>query len=414
MYIKYVSAQQVRKVLFYGLCLVFFILSLMSKPMSVTLPAVLLILDFYPLRRLDIRLAFSSHRKVLMEKLPFLGLSFVSIILTVLAQQEVGAIQSLQSATLQDRIFVAFRALIFYIYKMLWPKDLVLLYPYPSNVSIFMVEYVVSILLVLCITVCCFYLWRKQKIWLTVWAYYVITLLPVLGIIKVGNQAAADRYIYLASLGPFLLIGLGVAKLIDTGRIKKQCLAFRRLFSIVMLAAVFGLLINLTVNQGKLWKNSITLWTGELKIFPTFTLAHYNLGNAYMSQGLIDKAKRRYQIVLELKHDFPEAHNNLGNIYQSQGLMDKAIEHYEIARKLNGAFPDAYNNLGAVYQSKGFIDKAIQNYKIALKLKPDFAEAHYNLGLIYQSKGLMEKANKHFGIAQRLNPSLIKKKGTQN
>jgi tetratricopeptide (TPR) repeat protein len=439
MYIKYVSTQQGRKVLFYGLCLGFFILSLMSKPMAITLPAVLLILDFYPFRRFDIRLAFSSHSKILMEKLPFLGLSIVSMVLTVLAQQEVDAIKSLQSAALQDRIFIAFRGLIFYIYKMLYPKDLVPLYPYPSNVSIYMVEYAVSIILVLGITACCFYLWGKQKIWLTVWTYYVITLLPVLGIIQVGDQAAADRYTYLTSLSPFLLIGLGVARLIDTGRNKKQFLVFRRLFSIVIVAAIFGLLINLTVNQGKLWKNSITLWTRELQVFPssaymayyklgllyrsqglaekavenyrmaiklypTFTLAHYNLGNAYMSQGLIDKAKKQYQIVLELKPDFPDAHYNLGSIYQSQGLIDEAKKRYQIVLELKPDFPEAYNNLGKIYKSQGLMDKAMEHYKIARKLNEALPESYNNIGAVYQYQGFIDKAIQNYKYALKLKP----------
>jgi tetratricopeptide (TPR) repeat protein len=415
MYIKYVSAGQEGRVLFYGLCLGFFMLSLMSKPMAVTLPAVLLILDFYPLKRLDIKLAFSSHRKILMEKLPFLGLSIASIILTVLAQQEVGAIKSLESDTLQNKIFVAFRALIFYVYKILWPKDLAPLYPYPASVSVFMAEYAFSILLVSGITACCVYLWRRQKIWLTVWAYYIITLLPVLGIIKVGSQAAADRYTYLASLGPFLIAGLGVSRLIQKIRTKAGGSELKKTFSIITITTVLlALLASITIGQIKIWKNSIILWKYELELFPDSAfMAYYNLGRYYLSNGLIGQAIREYNSALTIRPHFFIVHNEIGVAYKIKGLTDKAIKHYKLAIRIRPYSSEVHNNLANAYLSKGLFNKAIRHYEIALESRVDFAEAHYNLAIAYQSKGLTDKADEHFRLARQLNPALVKEKKTQ-
>lgn len=417
MYIKYVSAEQGKRVLLYGLCLGFFIFSVMSKPMAVTLPAVLLILDVYPLERLSLKNIFTSHRTVLMEKLPLLGLSIVSIVLTVFAQQEIGAIKGLQSATLQDRIFVAFNALMFYIQKILWPKNLVPMYPYPSNVSVFMIEYIVSILLVLGITVCCFYVWRKQKIWLTVWAYYVITLLPVLGIIKVGHQAAADRYTYMSSLGPFLLIGLLVAKLTGRTLTEETGKVFTKLPKVattIVTTIIFVMLINITVNQQKIWKDAQTIWNSVLKIFPENTyLAYFKLGRFYQSLGQSYKAVEYYKMVIKLYPNDMKTHNNLGNIYKSMGMVNEAIEHYKFAIKIKPYTPELHNNIANAYLSKGLIDKAIRHYKIALEIKDDFANAHYNLAIAYKLKGFTDEAEKHFRIAHQLNPALAKGMKTQ-
>jgi len=180
----------------------------MSKPMAVALPVVLLILDWCPLDRVRSRPAL---RTVLFEKIPFSALSLFSSIMTILAQQSGESIASLELTPFSTRVLVATKALIAYLGKMLAPRDLVAYYPYPREVSFFSFEYLSAAILVLGITAGCVVLARKQKLWLSAWGYYVITLIPVLGIVQVGNQAMADRYTYLPGLGPFLVAGLGVA-----------------------------------------------------------------------------------------------------------------------------------------------------------------------------------------------------------
>jgi tetratricopeptide (TPR) repeat protein len=407
-YLKYISSSQKRQRVFhYGLCLLFFIFSLMSKPMAITLPIVLIILDYFPLERLDLKSVLRSNRKVLIEKLPFFVLSIGSSVITVMAQQSEGAIHSFELIMLGDRVLVALRALSFYLYKMIWPINLAPLYPYPSKIAFFMAEYLLSFILFLAVTIFCISTWKKQKIWSAVWAYYVITLLPVLGIVGIGAHAAADRYTYLPSLGPFLLLGLGVSKVLR----KSINHAIRKLFSSTVIAILLVVLSYFTMNQIKIWQDTETLWYRDIKVFPKSAFKAYNnLGEIYKSQGLIDKARIYYETAIKINPQFPQPYSNLGVILRSQGRIDEAIKYYQIALKLNPDFIDAHKNLGFAYILKGDKDKAIQQLQHAVKLDPSDAKAQLNLGIAYKSKGLTEKANEHLRIARQLNAKFYKAK----
>jgi hypothetical protein len=185
--------------------LCFFMLALLGKPMAVTLPVVLLILDWYPLKKI---LSLKTFGIALCEKLPFIALSIVSSILTILAQKSGMAFQLMNIVPLPTRLFVAAKSLMLYLWKVIFPFHLVPFYPYPEKLSPDLAQYLLVFIPLIAITIICVALARKQKLWLSVWVYYVITLLPVLGIVQVGRQAMADRYMYLPSLGPFLMLGL--------------------------------------------------------------------------------------------------------------------------------------------------------------------------------------------------------------
>ncbi|MGD0283667.1 MAG: hypothetical protein ABSB95_15050, partial [Dissulfurispiraceae bacterium] len=194
----------------YLLVVFLFALALLSKPMAVSLPAVLLILDWHPFNRIS---SVKSFLSAFLEKLPLIALSIVSSVLTVLAQKAEGAMQPFEVTPLSSRVLVAAESLLSYLWKMVWPVNLIPYYSYPGNVSLFSAEYFLSVIIVFGITAACLIMVKKQKLWLAAWGYYVITLLPVLGIVQVGGQAMADRYTYLPSLGPFILIGLIGAEL---------------------------------------------------------------------------------------------------------------------------------------------------------------------------------------------------------
>jgi tetratricopeptide (TPR) repeat protein len=409
-YLSYTYSEVGKRKKSYFLCLSFFIFALMSKPMAVTLPVVLIIMDIYPLERLKVKQLFTLQRRVLIEKIPFFALSLFSLIITMLAQQSVSAIKPLKSLVLGDRILMAFRGICFYLYKILWPRDLAPLYPYPMKITFFMFDYFVSIAMVLIVTVFSIYLWRKQKIWFTVWAYYLITLLPVLGIVQVGDQAAADRYTYLPSLGPFILIGIGTTKLIGKALNEQHEFVFKKIIIIVLiLLTPFVMLVDVTIKQEKVWKDSITLWKREIALFPDNTeQAYYNLGNAYMSRGLTNQAIKQYQVALKINPYYLHAYNSLGKAFQSKELLDTAITYYEYVLKLKNDFPDGHINLGNAYQLKGLHDEAIREYKIALQFQPDSPEAHNNLGLAFQSKGLYEIAIRQYQKAIELSPDFSK------
>ncbi len=398
-YTKYVNTGGGLRNKRYILVVFLFALALLSKPMAVSLPAVLLILDWYPFNRIR---SMKSFLSAFLEKLPLIALSLVSSVLTVLAQKAGGAIESFEAIPLSSRLLVAAKSLLSYLWKMILPLNLVPFYPYPKNISLFSAEYLLPVILVSGITAACIFMVKKQKLWLAVWGYYVITLLPVIGIVQVGVQSMADRYTYLPSLGPFILLGLIAAWLW-----KKSTLWRGAWGGLVIIGAIliFGYLSFLTYKQVAIWKDSLTLWTYVIERQPEgVPLAHNNLGIAYKLQGQLDKAVAEFQAALQLKPDYVNAHNNLGLAYASQGNLDIAILEFQAASRLRPDYADAHINLGTAYALQGQLDKAIPEFQTVLRLKPDYAEAHYNLGIAYASQGQLDKAVAEFQAALRLKP----------
>jgi hypothetical protein len=284
----------------YVLSLVMFVCSLMSKPMAVTLPVVLLILDVYPLGRTGIRELVGSQWRVVVEKVPFFVLSIVSSILTVQAQEAGGALKSLELHPMGERILVAFRALLFYLYKMVLPLDLAPLYPYPAVTGLLDIEYLWMVLLVIGITVFCIWRWRRQRVWAVGWAYYIVSLFPVLGIVQVGEQAAADRYTYLSSLGPFLLAGLGALEVVKRVFDRKYGPVSGKISIVFVSVFLFGFFSVFAVQQTRIWKDSITLWNHDLNIYPDSThVAYYNRGKAFEDDKNYRKALDDYEKAIE-------------------------------------------------------------------------------------------------------------------
>jgi tetratricopeptide (TPR) repeat protein len=407
-YIRYTSALK-RKAVLYVICLLSFMLSLMSKPMAVTLPAVLLILDVYPLRRLKPG-NFTDSWKVVGEKMPFFLLSGLSVVLTITAQKSGGAIKSFEYYPLVDRLLVGMRALGFYLYKMVWFSGLAPFYPYPSNISFFNPEFYLSLLTIAAITILCALRWKKQKVWAAAWVYYVITLLPVLGIIQVGEQAAADRYTYLPSLGPFLIMGLGVAVLAGKFTGQWQCQARRKVLVVISVISIAIILSYTTINQAMVWKDGLTLWTRQITVFPRSEKGYTSLGIAYNENGQVNKAAASLQHAIRLNPDYPAAHYNLGVVYERKGLIYPAIREYQITIKLAPDYIRAHKNIGFAYFIKGYIDKALYHLNYALRLNPKDPKVHLNLGIVYKSKGLIDKANEHRRMARQLNPKFYKAK----
>src|SRR4030043_367011 len=417
-YLKYIPSQKqestghsspITRHQWYSLCLLFFIPSLMSKPMAVTLPVVLLILDIYPLGRLDLKSAFASHHKVLIEKIPFLCLSLASSVITILAQKSGEAMASLEIHPLIERFLVGIRALCFYLIKMFRPIDLAPLYPYPAKVSFFTIEYTGSVILVLSITVFCIYSWKKQKIWPAAWAYYVVTLLPVLGIVMVGEQAAADRYTYLPSLGPFLLIGVGSAQLIEKSIHRKHNTIFRKLSAIILMTTILLLLSNFTIKQTRIWRDSMTLWNSELRIFPDSAYkAFCNRGKAFADSGNYQKAMEDYEKAIKLNPFRPWAYVNRGIINKKLGNYQKAIEDYNMAIMIMPKYKTAYITRGTVHEASGNYQQAIEDYDMAIKTDPKDADAYYNRGISYKNIGSHQKAIQDFTVTIQMNPQHAK------
>jgi hypothetical protein len=267
MYVQYVKSRTQRKKL-YSFCILLFTLSLMSKPMAVSFPFVLIILDFYPLQRLSFKHALTKERLVLLEKVPFVLLSAISSILTIAAQRSGGGLKSLILHPFEDRILVALRALGFYLYKIFWPTGLVPLYPYPLEISFLNAQVIGSFTLVTAITVICILQWKTRRVFAATWTYYAVTLFPVLGLIQVGPQAAADRYMYLPSLGPFILVALACVVLYEKVRAKISSPRLIKACGLFLCLLITCTLSFLTIQQIKIWKNSTILWKTEIEQFP--------------------------------------------------------------------------------------------------------------------------------------------------
>jgi hypothetical protein len=337
--------------------------------MAVTLPLVLLILDWYPFRKIhSLETLFTST----VEKLPFFILMLISSIVTILAQNAAGAMGLGQAMPWGTQLLVAAKALIAYLGKMIVPFHLVPFYNlrHPDNMFTILRQYIIPSILVIAITAICIACVRKHKLWLSIWSYYVITLLPVLGIVQVGGQAMADRYTYLPSLGPFFIVGLLSAKLYEKVSALDRWRMTGRMASVTIAMAVLLFLSYATIKQIGIWRNSTVFWS----------------------------------FVIDKEPGFPNAYVNLGNEYTDGGLFDMAIEQYLRALSFEPDFGDAYNSLGYAYLLNGQTDRAIEQFQTALRIEPDFAEAHFNLGNSYLRKGSKSMAREEFELGLKIQP----------
>jgi tetratricopeptide (TPR) repeat protein len=385
----------------YLLSLVLFILALSSKPATVTLPAVFLILDWYPFRRIR---SLKSFRDACFEKLPFIGLSLIVSVVTFLGEKAHGTMEPLVESSVAMRVLVAFKALMMYLWKMIAPINLIPFYPYPENISFLSFEYLSALTLVCGITTTCILMLKKLKIILAIWLYYLITLFPVLGIIKVRDLSMADRYTYLPSQGLFLLLGLAAAWVwAKTDSLKQWSPTVKGFTTAVAISLVISLSYA-TLKQIAVWRDSLTLFADAVRKLPDGALSHNNLGNAYLQQNRVGEAVNELATALKLKPNYGDAHYNLGVAYLQQNRLDEAANEFIAVLKLDPDYVDAHYNLGTAYLNQKRLDEAVNEFIIALKLKPDNAEAHNNIGAVYLHQNRVDEATNEFIIALKLKP----------
>lgn len=384
-----------------------FILALMSKPMAVTFPVIMLLLDLYPLKRLN--RDSTGKVSVILEKVPFFVLSVIFSILTIITQKMGGAIRNLEEVYFAARLLNALKAIMFYVMKMIWPTQLVPLYRLPSVINPLDVQYLLSGIVVLGITGVCLWMMRKKKpLCLTTWLYYLVTLLPVVGIIQVGLHAAADRFTYLPSLSLSLIVGLTVAWVWNKVIVSKHKIVFRGLV-LLCTFTIISLLGCLTVKQIRIWQNTQTMWSSVIKTFPDAVPdAYYGLGLFYYEEGRLDEAVSEFKHTIALSPHYAAAHYNLGNTYVRKGLLDEAIFELKRAIAFGCDNANAHNNLGGCYGRKGRLDEAISEFQQAVDINPDFEDAHVNLGLTYYKKGELDKAIYEYRKAISINTRFAK------
>jgi tetratricopeptide (TPR) repeat protein len=304
----------------------------------------------------------------------------------------------LKYASFSSRVLVAVHAFCSYLGKMIVPVHLAPLYPYPQDVRFLAAPFFLSTFFVLAIAFGCTVEWKARKAWSVLWAYYAITLLPVIGLIQVGYQSMADRYTYLPSLGPFMSIGLFAAW--SSHRISHfTSAAGKKMVGLLAFSAAVAVLLILpyqTRTQIAVWKNSLTLWNYEIATEPAENpVAYFHRGNAYQEKAQYEWAIRDYNNAITLKPDFYEALNNRGTLYDELDQLDLAIRDYTQSLALKPHFKIYYNR-GVSYARAGLFEKAIEDFTHSLSLYPDNAGAYVNRGFAYNSIGDRQRARLDF------------------
>jgi tetratricopeptide (TPR) repeat protein len=386
-YVRY--ARRPSSVARYGLVMLLFAMGLMCKPMLVTLPLVLLLLDYWPLQRQE------SAGGLVMEKLPLLVLSAASCFATLLAQT--GAIQSTKSYSLPLRFGNASVTCLVYLGQMVWPSSLAAFYPYPLN-GLPAWEVALAGILLAGLSAVAWGERRKQPWLLMGWLWYLAMLLPVIGVIQVGMQAHADRYTYLPQIGIYVAVTWLAAEWGAKQRVGQMALGG-------LMTAVLAVLMVCAWKQTAYWENSETLWNHTLACTTGNNVAYLNAGHDLRKKGRLDEAIAFYQKGLQTEPDNAASENNLGNALCEKGRVDEGITHYKKALQINPAFAEAQFNLGKALRLKGKADEAILQFQKALQIKPDFAQARFNLGNALLQQGKADQAVTQFERALEINPN---------
>ena len=398
----------------YWLSLLFLALGLMSKPMLVTWPFVMLLLDYWPLGRnaeFGVRNAGARIRnaeagaagtvpgraspwmKLVWEKIPFFALAAAASIVTFVVQG--GAMAEAKSFPLGMRSGNALISYCRYLGRLFWPTDLAVFYPYPEHWPL--EEVLLGGGLIVGVSGLLFVLRRRAPFLLMGWLWFCGTLVPVIGLVQVGAQAMADRYSYIPSLGVLILAVWGAYELSRRWHYAAMALP-------VAGCAAIALCLALTRQQLGHWKNTETLFQHALAVTENNWLAHNTIGSILEKKGQFNEAITHYQEAIRLKPDYAEARYNLGVALVSNGQIDEAMGQFQEAIRLDPECAEAHNNLGVALVNKGQIDEAIRQHREALRVKPDYAEAHYNLGIALIRKGQIDEAISQYHEAIRLKP----------
>ncbi len=358
--------------------LLFFMLGLLSKPMLVTLPFVLLLLDYWPLDRCRQGMPKNGNHArqwgiqtwLLLEKIPFFALAAASSVATYVVQREWGAVSSLDMIPLKLRIANALVSYIAYIAKMFWPQRLAVFYPYPADMAMWKVGG--AAMLVAIISLWVIVSMKRRPYLLVGWLWYLGTLVPVIGLVQVGAQALADRYAYITLIGLFIMIAWGVSEFIARW-------PHRVRVSSISIGVILAVCIICSKIQVQYWFNGITLFKRAIQVTQNSFRMHDNLGLALVRQGQSDEAYPHFKEALRIKPDYAKSHHNVGTYYLFKGKLNEAITHYNAALQINPDFEKTHNNLGLALVRMGKLEEAIMHFKEALRIRPGFVNANQNL-----------------------------------
>ena len=376
----------------YGLALGCFTLGLLSKPMLVTWPVVLLVLDYWPLGRFKT----GRVRALLLEKVPFLALAAAAGVVTFLVQQRTGAMVTVESLPLAARSGNAVVSYCRYLGELFWPTNLAFFYPHPHAWPAGTV--VAAALFLAGLTALCWWQRRRQPYLLMGWLWYVATLVPVIGLVQVGAQAMADRYTYIPSVGVLVMTVWGAYELT-----RSRLWRLWAWSAAGTAALVFCL--GLTRQQIGYWRDSEALFRHATEVTQNNHIARNNLGIMLLDHGQTDEAISQFRQAIRLRPEYPDAHYNLGDALVKQGQMDEAIREFQEAIRLKPENVEAHVNLGVALDNRGQFDAAVTQYQAALRLKPDDAETLNDLGYLWVQRGEnLDQARELIEKAVRLEP----------
>lgn len=383
----------------YALVIAAFVFGLMTKPMLVTLPLVLLLLDIWPLERFDWQNVIPSVKRLSLEKAPLLALSVVSSVVTYFAQKAGGTISTVESISVGSRLQNFFMGYAHYLIKFVFPARLTVLYPYTHDWPIWEVA-AAAVCLVL-VTVFALRSIRTRSYIAMGWLWYLITLLPVIGLVKFGTEATPDRFSYIPLIGIFIVIVWGIA-----GKSEVNSPLMRRQVVSVIAAVAICLCAALSFRQAQYWRNSYALFSRSVEINPEFSAARYQYANALDNHGRGEEALAQYAIAVQLQPPSPEANNNYGLALAARGRVDEAIKQFEIALKLRPNYGQAHTNLGVVLLGQNKLDQA--EYHLIQAIKPDSdtlegdrAAACQNLAVVFYCNGKYADAWKQVHECQK-------------
>jgi tetratricopeptide (TPR) repeat protein len=373
-----------RNPVLYEFALYSFILGLMSKPMLVTLPLVMLLMDLYPLdrSRQEVR-DCTGFAALVKENIYFFACALMSCAVTVYAQHSGGAVVGFNAMPFQPRVENAVVAYMKYIGKTLYPHDLALLYPLQPSFPLWQVAG--SSLALVAISLAAVGFRRRCPYLAFGWFWFLVTLVPVIGIVQVGSQSMADRYSYIPITGLFVIAACGTADL--TKGMHHREIVLSLVAGIILTASAMA-----TRQQLCYWRDSVTLYRHTLQVTSDNYMLHYNFGNFHSDNGDINSAIREYREALRIRPGFMNARNNLGIALGRKGDLDAAIITFKGAIGDDPGFTDAYLNLGIALGKKGDIDAAIQAYRDGLRTNPDNITAQHLLDNALAQKNDSERS----------------------
>ena len=414
-YVRYARAASITR---YLVVTALFVAGLMSKPMLVTAPIVLLLLDYWPLRRFEQISSTRGEAKILqsdnqrriirrlfLEKIPLLIFSAGAGIVTfVLQKRSVGALPPLPFLWRAENAVMSY---VVYAWKTLWPTRLAVFYPHPND-TLATWQVVLTIAFLLAITFAAI-VWRDKRPYLfTGWFWYLVMLVPVIGLVQVGEQGHADRYTYLPSIGLFLIAVWAAGDVAAVGQVKLW-----RGVATAGTVVIVTALACAAFAQTSYWRNSETLWTHALAVTTDNDFAHNNLGYLCVDRGELDKAMSHFEAASKIRSGKLDPHYsmgtafvemNLGDALARKGQPDEAMAHFEQAINLQPDYAEAYYNRGNVLYAKGRVDEAMADFEKTLQIQPNDADAHTGLGNALLRKGALKEAIAQYSQAVALAP----------